>query len=259
VSGWAVRRVRLVGRGWLVHTRHLSASGFFVLMSSVQPIVFATLACYLFRAGDRPDALLYAAIGAGMLSIWSTTLVGSGQALTLLRAAGMLELLVAAPVPFAFVLAPITLATASVGLYSLVATLAWGWLLFDIPVRPEHPGLLLLAVPVTVFGLGMLGMVPVRQRADEPVRLSGVAAVRHARPGRTAAGVAAAAVVAAAVDLGRARHPGERGRRRAAARDRGVPGARIGLPWARPGHGAPVRAAGPPTRVPGALVTSVLS
>jgi ABC-2 type transport system permease protein len=154
-----VGRARLVARGWLVHTRHLSASGFFVLMSSVQPVVFATLTFLLFRIGDRPDALLYAAIGAGMLSIWSTTLIGSGQALTQLRTAGMLELLVVAPAPFAFVLAPITLATATVGLYSLIATLAWGWLLFDIPVRPQHPGLLLLAVPATVFGLGMLGMV----------------------------------------------------------------------------------------------------
>jgi ABC-2 type transport system permease protein len=152
-------RARLVARGWLVHTRHLSASGFFVLMSSVQPIVFATMAFLLFRVGDRPGALLYAAVGAGMLSIWSTTLIGSGQALTQLRTVGLLELLVAAPAPFAFVLAPITLATATIGLYALVATLAWGALLFDIPVRPEHPGLLLLAIPTTVFGLGMLGMV----------------------------------------------------------------------------------------------------
>ena len=151
--------MRIVGRAWLVHTKHLSSSGFFLLMSAVQPIVFATLAFYLFRAGDRADALLYAAVGAGMLSIWSTTLIGSGQALTLLRTAGMLELLVAAPAPFALVLAPITLATASIGLYSLVATLGFGWLLFDVPVRAEHPWLLAAAIPVTVFGLGMLGMV----------------------------------------------------------------------------------------------------
>lgn len=103
--------------------------------------------------------MLYAAVGAGMLSIWSTTLIGSGQALTLLRTAGMLELLVAAPAPFALVLAPVTLATASIGLYSLAATLGFGWLLFDVPVRVAHPWLLAASVPVTVFGLGMLGLV----------------------------------------------------------------------------------------------------
>jgi ABC-2 type transport system permease protein len=152
-------RLRVVARGWWVHTKHLTSSGFFVLMSAVQPVVYATIAFYLFRAGDRPDALVYAAVGAGMLSIWSTTLIGSGQALTMLRTAGMLELLVSAPVPFAFVLAPITLATATIGVYAFVATLAWGRLLFDVPVHPMHPWLLLAAVPTTVFGLGMVGMV----------------------------------------------------------------------------------------------------
>ena len=152
-------RLRLLLRGWAIHSKHLLSSGFFVLMSAVQPIVFASLAFYLFRAGQRPDSLLYAAIGAAMLTVWSTTLIGSGQALTLLRSDGMLELLVAAPVPFVYVLAPITVATATVGLGSLVLTLAWGWLLFDIPMVPAHPVLLFPAVAVTAFGLGMLGLV----------------------------------------------------------------------------------------------------
>lgn len=153
--GW----LRLLARGWLVHGKHLTSSGYFLLNASVQPVIFATIAFYLFRVGDQPDALMYASIGAGMLSLWTTTLVGSGQALTLLRVAGMLELLVAAPAPFTVVLAPITLATASVGLYSLVATLVWGWLIYGIPLHVAHPVMLVAAVPVTVFGLGMLGMI----------------------------------------------------------------------------------------------------
>ena len=151
--------MRLLVRGWVAHIRYLMSSGFFVLVSSVQPVIFASIAFYLFRAGDRPQSLMYAAIGAGMLNLWSTTLIGSGQALTLLRTAGLLELLIAAPTPFGFVLAPITVATATVGLYALVATVTWGWLLFDIPVHIAHPVLLLVAVPVTVFSLGMFGMV----------------------------------------------------------------------------------------------------
>jgi len=152
-------RIRLMARGLLTQSKHLLSSGYFLFVSAMQPIVFATLASLLFRAGQQPDALLYAAIGAGMLSVWVAALFGSGQSLTLLRAAGLLELLVSAPAPFAVVLAPITLASAAVGLYSLLATLAWGWLLFDVPVRPHHPWLLVAAVPATVFSLGMLGMV----------------------------------------------------------------------------------------------------
>jgi ABC-2 type transport system permease protein len=150
---------RLLALGWAFHVKRLSRSGIFLLISAVEPVVYASIAFFMFRAGDRPESLLYAAIGAGMLGVWGTTLTGSGQAITLLRQEGMLELLVAAPVPFLRVLAPITMATATVGLYSLVATLAWGWLLFGVPLRVEHPWLLALAVPVTVVTLGLLGVV----------------------------------------------------------------------------------------------------
>jgi ABC-2 type transport system permease protein len=117
------------------------------------------VACLLFRGGGRTDALLYAAVGSGMLSVWSTTLIGSGQALTLLRAAGLLELLIAAPVPFPLVLAPMTVATASVGLYGIVAALGWGALVFHVPITVAHPGLLALAVVMTVLALGLFGLV----------------------------------------------------------------------------------------------------
>jgi ABC-2 type transport system permease protein len=153
------RALRLVALGCAVHVKVLSRSGFFILSSTLEPVILACIACFMFRAGERPGSLLSAAIGAGMLGVWSTTLTGSGQALTLQRQQGTLELLVGAPAPFVLVLAPITLATAAVGMCSLIATLAWGRLLFGIPLRVEHPLLLVLAVPATVLGLGLLGMV----------------------------------------------------------------------------------------------------
>jgi ABC-2 type transport system permease protein len=150
---------RLVARGWLIQVKHMSSTGYFVLFSAVQPVIFATIAFYLFMVGGRQDALGYAAIGAGMLGLWHTTLVGSGQALTMLRAAGMLELLVAAPAPFVLVLAPITLATASVGFCSLIATMAWGGLVFGMPLQVAQPWWLAVAVPATAISLGTFGAV----------------------------------------------------------------------------------------------------
>jgi ABC-2 type transport system permease protein len=152
-------RMRLIARGWLIHSKHMSSTGFFIVFAAVNPVIYATIAFYVFRAGEHPSSLQYAAVGAGMLSLWHTTLVGSGQALTLLRTAGMLELLVVAPTPFVFVLAPMTLATASVGLYALASTMAWGSLLFGMPLHVESPLLLVAAVVSAVFSLGMLGMV----------------------------------------------------------------------------------------------------
>jgi ABC-2 type transport system permease protein len=150
---------RLLVRGWAIQTKDMSSFGYFVLSTLIEPVIFAAIATYMFRAGSRPDALLYAAVGAGMLGVWTVTLVGSGQALTMLRHAGILELLVIAPTPFVLVLAPIALATATVGMYALAATLAWGWLLFDVPIGVAHPWFLLVSVPATVVGLGMLGML----------------------------------------------------------------------------------------------------
>ena len=154
-----MRRLRLVAVSWLVHVKILSRSGPFMLFTIVEPVIYACVAFYLFRAGDRPGQLLYAAIGAGMLGVWHTTLLGSGQAITLMRGQGTLELLVAAPPPFMWVLAPVTMASATVGLYSLAATLAWGWLLFDVPIRVAHPLLLAVAVLTMMMGLGLLGVV----------------------------------------------------------------------------------------------------
>jgi ABC-2 type transport system permease protein len=153
------RCVRLLALGCAFHVKALARSGIFLLMSAVEPVILACIAFYMFRAGGRSGALLHAAIGAGMLGCWSTTLTWSGQAITLQRQQGTLELLVAAPVRFVLVLVPITLATATIGLCSMAATLAWGRLLFAVPLRVEHPWLLLLAAPATVLALGLLGTV----------------------------------------------------------------------------------------------------
>src|SRR5689334_16100491 len=41
----------------------------------------------------------------------------------------------------------------------MAATLVWGWALFGVPFHLAHPLLFLVAVPVTVLALGMLGLL----------------------------------------------------------------------------------------------------
>ena len=95
--------LRLLGVGWAFHLKSLTNSLFFVLISVIQPVIFASIAFYMFEAGGQPGTLLYAALGAGMMGIWSSTLFGSGGAIQWHRWQGTLELLVAAPPPFLFV------------------------------------------------------------------------------------------------------------------------------------------------------------
>jgi ABC-2 type transport system permease protein len=139
--------------------REFSVSRWFILMSVIQPVIFATIAFYLFKAGGQAGTLLYAALGAGMMGIWSSTLFGSGGALQWNRWQGTLELMVAAPAPFLLVLLPLTLATSATGAYALAATLLWGRLFFGVPLHLVHPLAFVLAVPTAVVALGLMGLL----------------------------------------------------------------------------------------------------
>jgi ABC-2 type transport system permease protein len=151
--------VRLVWAGWRFHVKSLTLSGFFLLTSAIQPVIFATIAFFMFKAGAREGTLLYVSLGAGLMGIWSATLFASGGAIQWQRWQGTLELSIASPAPFLLVLLPMTLASATIGLYSLTGTLLWGRILFGVPFELDKPLVFLLAIPATVIGLGLLGLV----------------------------------------------------------------------------------------------------
>jgi len=154
-----VRALRLVVVGWLFHIKSLTLSWFFLLTAVFTPLLVATIAYYMFRAGGKPGTLFYASLGAAVFGIWSSTLFGSGGAIQWQRWQGTLELLVAAPAPFFLVLLPLTIATSTIGIYSLSSTLLWGRVVFGIPFHIVHPVAFAVAIPATIIGLGLLGLV----------------------------------------------------------------------------------------------------
>ncbi len=151
--------LRIIWSGFVTNLKMLGTSSFFLLTSIVQPIVFATVAFYMYRSGDRAGTLLYAALGAGMMGVWSTTLFGSGGMIQWQRWQGTLELGVGAPPPMTLVYLPFSLANSFTGMYALAATLIWGRVVFGIPLTFVHPWLFLLALPATVIALGLMGLV----------------------------------------------------------------------------------------------------
>src|SRR5207237_1061847 len=92
--------------------------GWMSTIAQGEPLIFATLSYYLFKAGRTPGTLLYASLSAGLMGIWTSTLFGSGGVITWQRWQGTLEPTVASPPPLMLVLFPLTFATASIGLYS---------------------------------------------------------------------------------------------------------------------------------------------
>ena len=72
-------------------------SSFDGLLSILCPLFFATVAFFMFQAGDDGEALLYASLGAAVMGIWSSTSTTAGSAMQRERWHGTLELLVARP------------------------------------------------------------------------------------------------------------------------------------------------------------------
>lgn len=154
-----MRTARVLAVGWYLHLKMLARSAFDGILGVVWPLFFATLAFLMYGAGGDESTLLYAAVGASVMGIWSSVSTSASGAVQRERWHGTLELLVAAPVRLPVVLLPITTAMATVGLYSMTATLLWGRFLFGIDVPIEHPWLFALAVPATVLSIGMLGFL----------------------------------------------------------------------------------------------------
>jgi ABC-2 type transport system permease protein len=154
-----MRTVRLLGVGTLLHAKQLSRSALELVLALFVPIVQATLAVYLFRSGGQHHRLLEAAVGAGLMGVWSSVLFGSGGAIQNQRWQGTLEMIMLVPRRPVAVLLPITLATGVTGTYALLATLLWGRILYGIRLHFAHPVAFVIAAVVCVLALGMSGLL----------------------------------------------------------------------------------------------------
>jgi ABC-type polysaccharide/polyol phosphate export permease len=145
--------------GIRLHMKQASRNPFDLSGVIVWPILYASIAYYLLDAKNDPKLLLSASLGASVMLMWSLVVIASSGALELQRWQGTLELVVAAPTPLAAVIGPICIAGALIGTYAIGATLLWGAVLFDVPVRIEQPLAFALAIPACALAVGMLGLI----------------------------------------------------------------------------------------------------
>lgn len=151
--------IRAFLSGMRIHIVQFSRNPFDLSGVIIWPVVYASIAYYLLDSKDNPRLLLASSLGAAVMLMWSLVVIGSSNALENQRWLGTLELLVAAPVPFATVIAPITIASGFVGAYALLATLAYGTLFFHVPLVIVHPLAFAISVPACIVAIGTLGLV----------------------------------------------------------------------------------------------------
>jgi ABC-2 type transport system permease protein len=149
-------RVMLFGLG--LHFKMLSRSPFDMFVVVASPLIFATLAYFLFQNGHG-QSLLVAALASGVMGIWSTTTAQGAGALQTQRRLGILELLVASPTPFWAVVLPISVAISAIGVYSLAIGLVYVRVLFGVPIAIRDWAAFIVAVPAAIVAIGSLGFL----------------------------------------------------------------------------------------------------
>jgi ABC-2 type transport system permease protein len=154
--------VRQLGRamafGLGLHFKMLSRSPFDLFVVVASPLIFATLAYFLFK-GRGESNLLVAALASGVMGIWSSTTASGAGALQTQRRLGVLELLVGSPTPFWAVVLPITVAISSIGIYSLAVGLVYVRVFFGVALSIREWAAFLVAVPATIVSIGSLGFL----------------------------------------------------------------------------------------------------
>lgn len=145
--------------GWAIHFKQESRNPFFLWIVICTPLIYATMAYFLFRGGTEGTQLVAAAVGTGMMGIWSLTTTAAAAALQFRRRIGILELLVAAPLPFWAVLAPITIAISALGIYSLAASLIYTRFLYGVSLGIQDWLAFCVSACAAILAIGMLGFM----------------------------------------------------------------------------------------------------
>ena len=163
-------RVRQLAVCYWLQIKILLISPFEGFLGVVFPLMFATATLMVYRLNGDADALQYAGLGAAVMGIWTSVTVSASSLLNRERWSGTLELLVAAPTPFSLVLIPITSAMATVGLYSVLATIVWNRVVFGVRLQIESwplfvLGMLMATLTIALFGF-LLSVTAIRYRTS---------------------------------------------------------------------------------------------
>ena len=73
--------LRFVGVTWLLQLKMIMRSPFDGLGNVLYPLFFATTAFFVFQAGHGPRTLIYAALGAAVMGMWSSVSTSAGSAM----------------------------------------------------------------------------------------------------------------------------------------------------------------------------------
>jgi ABC-2 type transport system permease protein len=129
-----------------------------LIPSMIAPVIFALVSYELFL-GSGPWFVLYAILGAGMMSMWGQTLYGSGWATGQDRNLGTLEPTLSSPTPYIYVVMGRVIWNTLAGLFGGLIVFIVVEATYGHPVPLDNPwafALLFVFVIVTLAAVGIV-------------------------------------------------------------------------------------------------------
>lgn len=151
--------LRFLWTAWLFHLRQMATVKIYIFDSVLLPLILATIAVRLIGAGEDSRATTSVILGAALMGMWSSTLSGTGGALGRMRTDGILEPIIAGPMPLPIALAANALASSTLGIYSVVATLIWARFGLGLELEIDSPFVLAIATLLTIVATAALGLL----------------------------------------------------------------------------------------------------
>jgi len=129
-----------------------------LIPSMIAPVIFAVVSYELFL-GSGPSFVLYAILGAGMMSMWGQTLYGSGWATGQDRELGTLEPTLSAPTPYLYVVAGRVIWNTLAGLLGGVIVFVVVAITYGHPIPLTNPLQFALLFAFVIVSLAAVGVV----------------------------------------------------------------------------------------------------
>jgi ABC-2 type transport system permease protein len=141
---------------------------FIILLS---PLVYATIAFFVYGTASPEKIVNYVVLGSGFMSLWSSIVYSSASDINRERFYGTLELIFVAPVSFSIVLIGKIVANTLLGFLSMIISYVYLIGLFQIESTIHHPflflgSLLFVLISLSVFSFSLALIFTLSRQAE---------------------------------------------------------------------------------------------
>ncbi|HEV2316674.1 MAG TPA: ABC transporter permease [Thermoplasmata archaeon] len=151
-------RVRALGASTRLAFLAFLADPQWIIPSTIAPVVFALAAFELYRTSGAV-LVLYAILGAAMMSMWGQTLYGSGWATGLDRELGTLEPTLTTPTPYLWVVGGRVIVNAITGLVGGIVVYFVVAAIYQHPLPLVNPAAFAVLFVFVLLSLASVGIV----------------------------------------------------------------------------------------------------